>query len=232
MNLPQLPRTSLLALVPFVLATAACGGGDDDGAANPEPALSLGNPVHVTPGSATAGADGTEEKPFATIYDALDAIEKDTDWDGKVMLHGGRYELPSDDPQAELADRERILPSVQVGEPLAVRELTAKDHTTQPPARFSEASLTAALEECGPEAERVECPDGVGGQVHSGARVMPACRALDDVALDALLSQGPCGPQTGDPATDNEHAFRLIHQLTPETRVPASYAESTRRRSR
>ena len=59
------------------------------------------------------------------------------------------YVEGSDDPQAELADRERILPSVQVGEPLAVHDLTAKDHTTQPPARFSEASLTAALEERG-----------------------------------------------------------------------------------
>src|SRR5439155_16713496 len=43
----------------------------------------------------------------------------------------------------------RILPAVRVGEAVACRELVAKDHTTQPPARFSEASLTAALEERG-----------------------------------------------------------------------------------
>ena len=37
----------------------------------------------------------------------------------------------------------------KVGDALNCRELIAKDHTTQPPARFSEASLTAALEERG-----------------------------------------------------------------------------------
>jgi len=59
------------------------------------------------------------------------------------------YVEGSDDPQAELADRETILPSVAVGEPLACRELEPKSHTTQPPNRFSEASLTRTLEEKG-----------------------------------------------------------------------------------
>src|SRR5262245_24907664 len=59
------------------------------------------------------------------------------------------YVEGSDDPEAELADQERILPAVKVGDTVNCRELIAKDHTTQPPARFSEASLTAALEERG-----------------------------------------------------------------------------------
>src|SRR5262249_5043274 len=59
------------------------------------------------------------------------------------------YVEGSDDPEAELADQERILPAVKVGDGLNCQELIAKDHTTQPPARFSEASLTAALEERG-----------------------------------------------------------------------------------
>jgi DNA topoisomerase-1 len=59
------------------------------------------------------------------------------------------YVEGSDDPEAELADQERILPAVKIGDVVACRELKAKDHTTQPPARFSEASLTAALEERG-----------------------------------------------------------------------------------
>ena len=59
------------------------------------------------------------------------------------------YVEGSDDPEAELADQERVLPAVKVGDPLDCRELKTKDHTTQPPARFSEASLTAALEERG-----------------------------------------------------------------------------------
>jgi parallel beta-helix repeat protein len=60
------------------------------------------SPVHVTPGSPTAGADGSEGKPFASIYDALDAIEAlnayeagdENDWDGKVIVNAGRHELP------------------------------------------------------------------------------------------------------------------------------------------
>ncbi len=71
---------------------------------------------------------------------------------GKTIDFAGflrAYVEGSDDPEAELADQERILPSVQTGEALTCRELKSKDHTTQPPARFSEASLTAALEERG-----------------------------------------------------------------------------------
>ncbi|HND56650.1 MAG TPA: DNA topoisomerase, partial [Pirellulaceae bacterium] len=59
------------------------------------------------------------------------------------------YVEGSDDPEAELADRETLLPTVTRGQPMSCRQLTAKDHTTQPPARFSEAALTQALEEMG-----------------------------------------------------------------------------------
>lgn len=59
------------------------------------------------------------------------------------------YVEGSDDPQAELADRETILPTVEVGQGVDAKEFDPKSHTTQPPARFSEASLTRALEEMG-----------------------------------------------------------------------------------
>ena len=59
------------------------------------------------------------------------------------------YVEGSDDPQAELADREQLVPAVKVGDAVTCRNLTPKDHTTQPPARFTEASLTAGLEERG-----------------------------------------------------------------------------------
>ena len=59
------------------------------------------------------------------------------------------YVEGSDDPDAELADKETLLPAVVVDELVKCRELEAKDHTTQPPARFTEASLTRALEERG-----------------------------------------------------------------------------------
>ncbi len=56
------------------------------------------------------------------------------------------YVEGADDPGAELADKESVLPAVAEGETLEGRELTAKDHTTQPPARFTEASLVKELE--------------------------------------------------------------------------------------
>jgi DNA topoisomerase-1 len=59
------------------------------------------------------------------------------------------YVEGSDDPAAELADQESTLPSVEVDETLDCRALDPKSHTTQPPARFSEASLTRTLEELG-----------------------------------------------------------------------------------
>jgi DNA topoisomerase-1 len=59
------------------------------------------------------------------------------------------YVEGSDDPDAELADQERTLPSVEIGERLSCVDMTAKGHSTQPPDRFSEAALTKSLEEKG-----------------------------------------------------------------------------------
>src|SRR5262245_53299435 len=59
------------------------------------------------------------------------------------------YVEGSDDPGAELADQETVLPDVQVGESLDCRELEPKSHTTQPPARYTEATLTKTLEQDG-----------------------------------------------------------------------------------
>ena len=59
------------------------------------------------------------------------------------------YVEGSDDPHAELADQETLLPALAVAEAVQCQALEPKDHTTQPPARFTEASLTRALEERG-----------------------------------------------------------------------------------
>ncbi|MGL6226956.1 MAG: type I DNA topoisomerase [Thermoguttaceae bacterium] len=59
------------------------------------------------------------------------------------------YVEGSDDPDAELADREVLLPHVVVGETVKTLDLEPKSHTTKPPARYSEAALTKALEEKG-----------------------------------------------------------------------------------
>jgi DNA topoisomerase-1 len=68
---------------------------------------------------------------------------------GKTIEFAGflrAYVEGSDDPDAVLADRERLLPRVGVGESLSGRSFDAKSHTTQPPPRYSEASLTKRLE--------------------------------------------------------------------------------------
>jgi len=59
------------------------------------------------------------------------------------------YVEGSDDPHAELADKETLLPRVVLEQVIACRDLERKSHETQPSARFSEASLTRALEEMG-----------------------------------------------------------------------------------
>ncbi len=59
------------------------------------------------------------------------------------------YVEGSDDPDAELADEQRILPTLKVGDGVALADLTPKGHTTQPPARLTEASLIKRLEELG-----------------------------------------------------------------------------------
>lgn len=59
------------------------------------------------------------------------------------------YVQGSDDPEAELDDRERILPEMAQGDALAVERLEPTGHETRPPARYTEASLVQKLEELG-----------------------------------------------------------------------------------
>ena len=71
---------------------------------------------------------------------------------GKVIRFPGflrAYVEGSDDPDAELEDQERLLPPLSEGQPLDAREVEARGHETQPPARYTEASLVRELEERG-----------------------------------------------------------------------------------
>ncbi|QIR38346.1 type I DNA topoisomerase [Tolypothrix sp. PCC 7910] len=56
------------------------------------------------------------------------------------------YVEGSDDPDAALEDQEVILPSLQVGDHPDCKNLEAIAHETQPPARYSEATLVKTLE--------------------------------------------------------------------------------------
>jgi DNA topoisomerase-1 len=59
------------------------------------------------------------------------------------------YVEGSDDPDADLDDRERLLPELAVGQRLPDPAIDPVGHTTQPPARYTEASLVKRLEELG-----------------------------------------------------------------------------------
>ncbi len=71
---------------------------------------------------------------------------------GKTITDPGflkAYVESSDDETAEADDAERRLPHLVKGQVLTAEKLDAAGHTTQPPARYTEASLVKALEELG-----------------------------------------------------------------------------------
>ncbi|MCL4446424.1 MAG: type I DNA topoisomerase [Actinobacteria bacterium] len=71
---------------------------------------------------------------------------------GRVISFPGflrAYVEGEDDPEAELADKEVVLPSLREGDPLSGSEFEPGAHSTQPPARYTEASLVKAMEELG-----------------------------------------------------------------------------------
>ncbi len=83
-------------------------------------------------------ADGPREATFAAS--------------GKVIQFPGylrAYVEGEDDPEAELADREVHLPPLSEGDAVSVDDLEPGSHTTQPPARYTEASLVKAMEDLG-----------------------------------------------------------------------------------
>ena len=71
---------------------------------------------------------------------------------GRVITFPGylkAYVEDSDDESAERDDEERVLPDVSEGDPLPEPALTADGHSTNPPARYTEASLVKRMEELG-----------------------------------------------------------------------------------
>ena len=78
--------------------------------------------------------------------------------DARFRASGKTIEFPgflrayvegSDDPGAELADKEKLLPKLAEGEALETKALEPLDRTTQPPPRYTEGSLIKELERLG-----------------------------------------------------------------------------------
>jgi DNA topoisomerase-1 len=71
---------------------------------------------------------------------------------GRVIAFPGflrAYVEGEDDPEAELADREVVLPALAVGDVVDGSAFEPGSHATQPPARYTEASLVKAMEDLG-----------------------------------------------------------------------------------
>ena len=75
--------------------------------------------------------------------------------DARFRATGKRIDFPgffrayvegSDDPDAAIENREIVLPVLRVGDTPACQDLNAVGHETQPPARYTEASLVKMLE--------------------------------------------------------------------------------------
>ncbi len=97
-------------------------------------------------------ASQMEDARGHTVKITLEADDTVFQASGRIIDFPGylrAYVEGSDDPNAELADKETILPKVSEQELLDCVQMDSKDHTTQPPARFSEAALTRELERLG-----------------------------------------------------------------------------------
>jgi DNA topoisomerase-1 len=93
-----------------------------------------------------------------------------------------------DDPEAELADQERILPALAEGEVVPVESAESKGHDTQPPDRYSEATLIKKLEDLGigrpsTYASVMKTIDRRGYVWKKGKSLVPAFRAFAVVNL-------------------------------------------------
>ena len=98
----------------------------------------VGETVQIRVLGASGGSDATRTVTFATS--------------GTVITHQGFrrvYSDEADDRDIEGGGDGGILPTVDVGDPVVVVEATPEGHSTQPPSRFTEASLVKRLEELG-----------------------------------------------------------------------------------
>jgi DNA topoisomerase-1 len=96
-----------------------------------------------TVASQMAGARGRRMTLRLAGKDAIfQANGKVVDFPGYLRV----YVEGSDNPEADLAEMDVLLPPLEPGDPLTCSKLEPKEHRTTPPARYTEASLVKELE--------------------------------------------------------------------------------------
>jgi DNA topoisomerase-1 len=68
---------------------------------------------------------------------------------GSVMKFDGFLKLYDEGKDEATSDEDKLLPALNEGEPCSTEKIEAKQHFTEPPPRYSEASLVKGLEELG-----------------------------------------------------------------------------------
>ncbi|HLI74478.1 MAG TPA: type I DNA topoisomerase [Acidimicrobiales bacterium] len=106
-----------------------------------------------TVASQMADATGTSAQVRLVGVPALEPREEaEFQASGTVITFPGflqAYVEGSDDADAEASERDVHLPRLAEGDPVSASEIEPRPHTTQPPARYTEASLVKSLEELG-----------------------------------------------------------------------------------
>ena len=102
-------------------------------------------PVAALAGTAAGAAVAAANGAAADLVTEWTASGRTITFPGYLRV----YVEGSDDPEADLDDRERLLPPLSTGDRLPAPRLEPEGHSTQPPARYTEASLVRKLEELG-----------------------------------------------------------------------------------
>ncbi len=87
-------------------------------------------------------------KPTAESY-TLRATGSILKFDGWLKLYGVKQVVEEEQEKTEEEEKKQVLPNVEQGENLTQKEVTPSQHFTQPPPRYTEASLVKKLEELG-----------------------------------------------------------------------------------
>lgn len=125
---------------------------------------------------------------------AVTASGRDADFSAAGTVITERGWLQVDDWRTDDEDddeSERRLPALQVGDAVAASEITPEGHTTKPPARYTEPSLVAKMEELGvgrpsTYASIIETIQGRGYVWKKGSALVPSWNAF---AVTTMLEQ-------------------------------------------